>query len=208
MEIALVSAPQIIPAHHISIALYDNTRGSLQLVAQQNSQEDPQINVEDGILIRDPNVTMTRAWEERLPLQINDLQTEANLKHHSRSDLRAVMTLPIFSRGNARGVMEIGSTQPGQYSPIDGAVFQQLVSQFAVAVDNAEAYTESQRLAKAKALSGDISIQLQQQLTIEQILNVTVSELGKALGAKRGRIRLDPNTTSQDNGATRHDAAE
>ena len=38
--------------------------------------------------------------------------------------------------------------------------------------------------------------QLQQQSEIDQILNVTLNELGKAIGAKRARIRL---ITSDEN---------
>jgi len=208
LEIALVSTPQIIVSDYISIAFYDNSRGELKLVAHQDSRDNTLVDVDNGPLLTDPTTTIHKVWKDRMPLQFNDLHADTELNHHARTDLRSVMTLPIFSRGTARGVMEIGSVKANMYTPVDGAVFQQLVSQLAVAVENAEAYTESQRLAKSKALASDISIQLQQQLTIEQILNVTMSELGRALGAKRGRIRLNPSTLTQENGTKSHDATE
>jgi len=49
---------------------------------------------------------------------------------------------------------------------------------------------QSQRLARSKALVNDISSQLQQQMEIEQLLDVTINELGKALGARKARIHL------------------
>lgn len=45
---------------------------------------------------------------------------------------------------------------------------------------------------RQKALVNDISNQLQQQSDMEQVLAITLNELGKALGAKRARIRLMP----------------
>ena len=60
----------------------------------------------------------------------------------------------------------------------------------AIHMDNLEVYAHTQKLAKSKAVATEIATKLQQQTDIESILNVTVSELGRVLGAKQGRIRL------------------
>jgi GAF domain-containing protein len=113
------------------------------------------------------------------------------------------MTLPLFARGTARGIVEVGSTRPRAYNPIDSAVFRQLVSQLSVAIENAEAYTQSRQLAMTKVTVNDISAKLSQHRDIEQLLNVTLTELGRALGARKGRIRLHINEPSE---VVRHDA--
>ncbi len=100
------------------------------------------------------------------------------------------ISLPLTVRGVSLGVVEIGSLKSNAYTNTDSAIFQQLVSQMAIGIENAETYSQSQRLAKSKALVNDISSQLQKQTDMDQILNVTLNELGKALGAKRARIRL------------------
>ena len=204
LDIALFSVPQILVLDHIDIAFYDPMRGALCMVAwQQEDNNTIQVDLNSDWIIADTHTSLWHVWETRLPLQISDVRRETRLKHHSRSDLRALMTQPIFSHGSAHGVVEIGSTRPGAYTSIDSAVFQQLVGQLSIAIENAEAYTQSRRLAMTKVTVNDISASLSQHRDIEQLLNVTITELGRALGARKGRIRLEDIETS---GVVRDDA--
>jgi GAF domain-containing protein len=94
----------------------------------------------------------------------------------------------------------VGSDQPHAYSQTDIGLFNQLVTQFGVVLENIEAYQQSQQTARNESLVNDISAQLQRQLDIQGMLNVTAAELGKAIGARRARIRLAtsiPETDSQ-----------
>jgi GAF domain-containing protein len=100
------------------------------------------------------------------------------------------MIAPLVSRGRILGVVSVGCIKPNIYSETDVAVFRQMVNQLAVAIENAEAFAQSQRVAKNESLVNDISTQLQRQLDIHSMLDVTVNELGRALGARRARIRL------------------
>jgi len=203
LNIALFSAPQILPLDHIDIAFYDPIRGALCMVAWKQEDGTTQVDLNSDWIISEPDTSLWHVWETRLPLQISDIRRKTRLKHHSRSDLRALMTLPIFSHGSAHGVVEVGSTRPGAYSPTDSTVFQQLVGQLSIAIENAEAYTQSRRLAMTKMTVNDISTSLSQHRDIEQLLNVTITELGRALGARKGRIRLEVEETS---GVVRDDA--
>ena len=74
-----------------------------------------------------------------------------------------------------------------------------MASQLAIALENATTYVQSQQLAQNKALANEIALQLQQQVDIDSLLNTTVTELGKALGAKRARIRLGVQQVASDN---------
>src|SRR5690606_34951185 len=103
---------------------------------------------------------------------------------------RSLMIAPIRVRDRLLGIVNIGSLHPNAYTETDIAVFQQMVNQLATALENAEAFAHSQRVAKNEALINDISAQLQQQMDMQRMLNVTLNELGAALGARRGRIRL------------------
>ncbi|MFW5772496.1 MAG: hypothetical protein ACOCZH_04150, partial [Phototrophicaceae bacterium] len=59
-----------------------------------------------------------------------------------------------------------------------------------------------ERLAHSRALVNQITGQMQQQQDMASILELTVSELGRALGARRARIRLampdTPHPHSED----------
>jgi GAF domain-containing protein len=65
-----------------------------------------------------------------------------------------------------------------------------MINQLAVAIENAEAYRQSQRVAQNEALINDIATHFQQHSAVEDMLHIAVDELGRALGARRARIRL------------------
>jgi len=103
---------------------------------------------------------------------------------------RSVLTVPLFARGVIVAVIEVGNHQPYAFADTDAVVFRQFATQLSIALENAQAYTQSQRIAKSKALVNEISSKMQQQQEFEDVLNVTIEELGRALGARKGRIRL------------------
>jgi GAF domain-containing protein len=120
---------------------------------------------------------------------VPDLMQETTMRHQY-SEARSLMLAPIFARGQIRGVVEVGYNRSNSYTEADMLVFQQMVSQLNVAIENAEAFVQTQKSADNKALANQISTHLQRQNRIEDMLNVTVTELGKALGAKKARVRL------------------
>jgi GAF domain-containing protein len=84
----------------------------------------------------------------------------------------------------------MGHARPFAYSETDVIVFQQLTDHLATAIENATLYAKSRRGAYNEALVNNIAVRLQQQGDIEDMLHITASDLGKALGARRARIRL------------------
>jgi hypothetical protein len=86
----------------------------------------------------------------------------------------------------------VGAIALDAFTETDIAVFQQIVNQMAVAMDNAQTYTQSQRVARNKSLTNEISVQLQRQSDIHQMVNLTLNEVGRAIGARRGRVRIKP----------------
>jgi GAF domain-containing protein len=103
---------------------------------------------------------------------------------------RSVLASPLFARGVIVGVIEIATARAYAYEDTDAVVFRQFATQLSIALENAQAYNQSQRVARSKALVNEISSQMQQQQEFEDVLNVTIEQLGRALGARKGRIRL------------------
>jgi hypothetical protein len=81
------------------------------------------------------------------------------------------------------------------------ALLQQMITQFAVALENAGAYAQSQRAAKNQALVNDITAQLQRNSDVQRMMEITLEELSKALGARRARARLSVQTDGQSSEA-------
>jgi GAF domain-containing protein len=104
--------------------------------------------------------------------------------------MRSLLISPIRSRGRALGTVQIASLRPHAYGETDVALFQQMVTQFAVALENSEAYAQSQRVAKNQALVNDITAQLQRNSDVQRMMEITLEELSKALGARRARAHL------------------
>jgi GAF domain-containing protein len=125
---------------------------------------------------------------------VDDLQSNWEWKHPDSQYLRTILAAPLMARGLLLGIIEVGSETPGAYDDTDTAAFQQMSNQVAVALSNANAYARSQKVAQNKVLANEIVAELQQQTEVESILQVTARELGKALGAKRARIRLSADT--------------
>jgi transcriptional regulator with GAF, ATPase, and Fis domain len=129
------------------------------------------------------------AWTSRALVTVNDTR-EQPLNHSRDAALRSTLAAPLFARGVTVGLIEIGRADAYGFSDSDALIFRQLVNQISATIENAEAYTAIQRSARAKAFVNDISSQLQQQSEIADVINVTVTELGRALGARKARIRL------------------
>lgn len=188
-RVALTQCAHIFRLDHISMVSYDAQTNHFRAAARYDDGK-ISIDLHSGDFISTEKTIAARILETRSILSIGDLQ-EGDLRYGLRDDIRAVIAAPIFTRGLPTGMILIGSKTRYSYNETDIAVFQQMVNQLGVSFENADVYSQSQLLAKNKALANEIATRLQQQTDMDSILKVTVNELGKALGARRARIRLD-----------------
>lgn len=199
IEIAMVDTMAILPHDSISVLLHDQEAGKIRLAGWHDGER-TQVNLESGEVVELESTTAGAVWRTQQLLHVADLSGQTGLKHTTDNTMLSSLTLPIFSRGIVIGLIEVGHTQKNAYSQADIALAQQLVRQLSVAIETAETYTQNQRIAKSKAMVNEISNELQQQTEIDRIMNVTMNELGKALGAKRARIRLGKPSNRKNNG--------
>ncbi len=197
LETMINEASQMMPQNQISISLLDQADHQLKVVAQRTDGR-LRISMNDGDVIPLTGHMQT-VWEKAEPLFIPDLRTVTPNMDASVT-LRSWLLIPVIGHGTVAGIVSVGSDHPYAYSETDISLFSQLVTQFGVVLDNVDAYRQSQQTARNESLVNDISAQLQRQLDIQGMLNVTAAELGKAIGARRARIRLAtsiPETDSQ-----------
>lgn len=198
LEIALISAREVVPADHRMIVLYDHQIGHPRVAAEQDALSQITVNLSNSEPIDLSMTSVGKVWRDQEALFVTDLNA-TDLHHAIEPELRSTMAFPLFARGALTGVFEMSSSFPNAYTMTDRAVMQQLASQLAVAIETADSYQQSQRIARSKALVNEIAAKLQQQMEIDQILNVTMNELGDALGARRARIRLSLADGDMDN---------
>jgi len=194
-NLMLAESAEMLQQDQMSIALYDPAQGQLRKVAEQaEGFANVNLNADETVPLKG---YIANVWETWQLLHIQDAKN-APEKIEPKTNARSLMVAPLISRGRILGIVSVGSARAYAYSETDIAVFQQLVSQVAVAIENADAFRQSQRVAKNEALVNDISTQLQRQMDIHSMLDVTVNELGRVLGARRARIRLGTNAPSPD----------
>ncbi|MDX2077677.1 MAG: GAF domain-containing protein [bacterium] len=192
--VALQNTQQVLSADRMMVLLFNATSNQWHRIASADGAR-VTVNMDDETLVPLDYTTGGQVIKTQRMFSGNDLG-KSDYKFTFDETMNSAISLPLMVRGVHVGVVEIGNHKSNAYTNTDSAIFQQLVSQMGIGLENAETYSQSQRLAKSKALVNDISSQLQQQSDIDQILSVTLNELGKAIGAKRARIRL---MTGDDN---------
>jgi GAF domain-containing protein len=189
LNLLLTETRRTITADRISVALFDAAQGQLRIAAQYEDDK-TYVDLTGGPLISVSGTFVGQVWETQEMLIIPDTQRSTGIRRMQDVSVRSVMILPIRSRGRLIGTVNVGSLQPDVYSEADVAVFQQMVSQLAAAIENSEAFAQSQRVAQNETLVNAIAAQFQAQTDVQAMMNTAISELGRAIGARRGRVRL------------------
>lgn len=188
LETSLHFAKRIFDVNYINIVLYDDIQQHFIINALYQGDEDV-ILPEDNNVIPIENTIIGQVWQTRDSKYVKSFDQSDYNKHQSK-DLKTVYAVALNSRGVMRGVIEIGRQTDRDIASIDRNVVSQFANLLAVALENVTNYAKNQRIAQNKSLANEIALQLQQQVDMDSLLNATVTELGKALGAKRAKIRL------------------
>lgn len=189
LDIMLNASRKMLPIDRMSIALFDARQGQLKVVGQYEDGN-VSVDVEDGPLLATTGTFVGQVWETGEMIAIADTHDMSAGSGAQDISLRSLMVAPVRSRGRLIGTANVGNLHPYSYTDTDQAIFLQMINQLSIAIENAEAYRQSQRVAQNEALVNDIATHLQQHSGVEDMLHIAIDELGKALGARRGRIRL------------------
>jgi GAF domain-containing protein len=108
----------------------------------------------------------------------------------------ATIAVPIVLRGEVIGAIEV---EPGTDSRTDDTteMLRAVAGHLAVSLDNARLFEEAQESTVQEQRINEIVGRYQAALTVDDLLQITLQELGNTLGAQRGMIRLG---SPQDNG--------
>ncbi|MCA9913178.1 MAG: GAF domain-containing protein, partial [Anaerolineae bacterium] len=189
LAILLERLPYLLPVDYAAVLIYDRKAEALR-VPGLLQQGNPSVSPPGMILEPDSDTIAEHVWTTQEAIWINALQENWTWHHPYISSLQTILAAPLTSNGVRIGVLEIGSERANRYSQMDMVAFEQISNQLAIGLSNAEAYFQSQQLARNKMLANDIVGKLQRQMEVEDILRITATELGQALGARRARIRL------------------
>jgi GAF domain-containing protein len=196
----LSGAPDVLRIDHMTITLYDDEAGTLRVVGT-NDGGMVQLTLKNGALVSVNETTAGQVWSSGTSVFSVTPAT-------SMTPGASIMVVPIRARDHRLGAVTISASGASSYSETDKAIFQQIVNLLAVALENADAYTRSQRTARSEALVNEVTGRFQQFSNIDGLVTTAVGELGRALGARRARVRLiapedaaDSASSAADQGA-------
>ncbi|MEO1162902.1 MAG: GAF domain-containing protein [Chloroflexota bacterium] len=199
LDTTLTYVPQLIDADYVAILMGEANRDALRRVATfYDDEKHILLDAEWDDFAVDTIASAT--WTTGEVVNIGQMNANWEWKHPRERLLESMIATPLSSGGTHYGVLEIGSANAYHFAPHVLETLAQVSTQISIAFANSAAYKASQQSASNRAQANEIIAKMQQQQEIEGILRVTVEELGQAIGARRGRIRLGqlPNSNKQE----------
>ena len=112
---------------------------------------------------------------------------------------RAGVAVPIKLRGQTLGIVGI-ETEAGDrmWTEDEIALLAAVSEQLGQALESARLFADTERSAERERLIGDITAKIRASTNVQDILETTAAELGRALGTSRALVRLAPPRPGAD----------
>lgn len=104
---------------------------------------------------------------------------------------RSGLAVPIVLRGETIGVLGVEATNPERrWTKDEIALIQAVGDQLAQTLETARLFADTQRRAERERLIGEITARIRSSTEMQDILETTARELGRALGTSRVLVRV------------------
>jgi len=188
---------QVFKYYHVHIYLFDDARENLMMVG--GSGEAGQIMLARGHKITSGKGLVGRAASGNASVLVGDTSQDAGwLPNPLLPETKSELAVPISIGKNVLGVLDVQQNSIDGLTQMDKDLMEAIANQLAVAVQNARAYAQVRQQAKRDSLISLINQRIQQAASIEEVLQIAVSELGRGLGAQRSSIEVRSRNGSAD----------
>lgn len=121
------------------------------------------------------------------------------LAHPLLPNTRSELAVPLIARGQVLGVLDVQGDEVDYFSEETLNVLEILASQIASALSNATLFAVADRTSRHEQALGVIDRQIQQAADVDEVLQITVRELGKALRVPHTTIELQIQGNEPEN---------
>ncbi len=220
-------SPADIQAIRVLLAQLGSALKNVQLQEMQNAntQENKRLFVESQTNLREIqrlNQELTRrAWDQYLSEEDRPTTvevTEQGIQYEfdwtpqmieagrrrtaAYSKDLSVFAVPVVLRGEVLGVVEVEAHTDLQQRREALDIVQAVTQRLAISLDNARLFEEAQRSTLQEQQINMIASEFETATSVDELLQIALSELGASLGAQHGKIRLaQPQKNGQPNGS-------
>jgi GAF domain-containing protein len=182
--------------YHASVFLMDPT-GEYAVVQESTGEAGKQMKADKHQLKVGSQSIIGYVTEHHEPLVVNDVTQDPTHRFNPLlPDTRAELGIPIMMGERLIGALDVQSTIPFAFSPDDIEVLQILADQMAVAITNAELFTETQEHLAQHRLIHHVTTVAASSTNIEDALSSAVQGLRVTLGDRVSILLKDPKTNS------------
>jgi GAF domain-containing protein/HAMP domain-containing protein len=184
--------------YHAHIYLFDEAKENL--VIQGGTGEIGREMLANGHKIPAGKGLVGRAAAKNEVVLVSDTSQDPGwLPNPLLPNTRSELAVPISLGARVLGVLDVQQDMVGGITPEDAQLVQSVASQLAIAVQNAQAYIQAHQQAEVQSAASAIGQRIQQAATVDEVLQVAISELGHALDARRSSVEIRSRQTSADN---------
>ena len=129
------------------------------------------------------------AAAHRKPLRVNNVLQDTRYIEGS-SNTRSEMAIPLLYRSELLGVLNVESEQPSAYAENDEELLGTLGGSLAAIIANARLLEQIRAQAERERILFEITDKIRRTTDMETILATTASEITRATGASRAKIKV------------------
>jgi GAF domain-containing protein len=182
--------------YHASIFIIDNT-GEYAVVEESTGEAGKQMKAEGHRLKVGSQSIIGYVTENKEPLVVNDVTQDPTHRFNPLlPDTRAELGIPITVGEELIGALDVQSTQPYAFSAEEIEILQILSDQLAIAINNAELFTETQEHLAQHRLIHHVTTVAASSTNIEGALESAVQGLRVTLGDRVSILLADTKSNS------------
>ena len=173
----------------VSILLADREKKLLEMKAAIG-------HTEEVFNLRIPIGNGITGWAaaHRRTLRVNNVQEDPRYIEGS-ANTRSEMAIPLIYRSELLGVLNVESEQTSAYTESDEELLGTLGGSLAAIIANARLLEQIRTQAERERVLFEITDKIRRTTDVQTILATTVSELTRATGANRARIKIGLDQT-------------
>lgn len=145
------------------------------------------------------SIVATAARDRRSQVVNNVTLSPSFLAHPLLPDTKSELAVPLVARGRVLGTLDVQSDEVDYFDEATLEVLEIMASQVATALSNAALYQQAEQSSRHEQALSAIDQEIQNAVGLDEMLQTTVRELGKALRVAHTAIELDM-TPDQTNG--------